>query len=165
MPLPFSRFPRHINATRTMLASEETNGENSSLRGGGDRLHSQSGYTLGQFTIRMQNVRAQRGSLVGVPTAVRTRFLCDRHWFLFSIILGAFEEDALLMGSLKLHTVPDYREHGDDSKLMSAPCPRPWCSFPDRQTWKDMPPPLLVSQLSIFGYTSSLFGELILCSL
>lgn len=36
MLLPFSHFPRHINATRIMLTSEETNGENSSLKGGGE---------------------------------------------------------------------------------------------------------------------------------
>lgn len=168
MLLPFSRFLRHINATRIMLASEETNGENSSLRGGGDRLHSQSGYTPGQFTIRMQNVRAQHGSLVGVPTAARTRFLCDWHRCLFSITLEAFEEDALLMGSLQRHTGPDYRDHGDDGELISAPCTRPWCSFPDRQTWKDMKghaPSLFVTSAQYSVFTTFLCLEDWFCAI
>lgn len=47
---PFSHSPRHTNATRIALASVEANGENNSLKGGDERPHSQSGYTLGQFT-------------------------------------------------------------------------------------------------------------------
>lgn len=158
MLLPFSHFLSHINATRIVLAYAEANGENSSLKGEEECPHSQSGCTLGQFTIRTRNASEQCGSLVGVPTAAGTHFLRDWQRFLFSVILGALEEDSE-MGYLQLHMGPDYREHRGCSEQMSAPHPRPCCSFPDRQSWEGMK----VRDSSLCCYLTASFFTQSLC--
>lgn len=126
--------------------------------------------SLGTLWGSSQNAREHCGSLVGVPAAARTHFLSDRQWLLFSIILGAFEEDSPLMGSWQLHAGSDHRKQRGHSEPMSVPHPRPCCSFPDTQAWEDMKghgPSLcwalnsgLLSSPSLF-----LFGVLFLFSL
>lgn len=166
---PFSHSPRHMNATRIALASAEANGEKSSSKRGDERPHSQSGSTLEQYAIHTWNAGEHCGSLVGVPAAAETCFLSDRQWFLFSIILRAFEEDSQLMGSQQLHSV---RSQGAERSQGANECSTPKTLLllsghtGKRGHEKDTAPPSVGSSAQCFLlHPLSLFGVLFLFSL
>lgn len=159
---PFSHSPRHTNATRIVLASVEENGEKSSSKGGDERPHSQSGSTLEQYAIHTRNAGEHCGCLVGVPAATGTRFFSDQQWFLFSIILRAFEEDSRLMGSQQLHSV---RSQGAERSQRANECSTPkTLLLLSRHTGmrgheRTRPLPLLGAQLNASFFTLSLCLE------
>lgn len=112
--------------------------------------------------IHTQNAREHCGSLGGAPAATGTRFFSDQQWFLFSIILRAFEEDSRLMGSQQLHSV---RSQGAERSQRANECSTPkTLLLLSRHTGmrgheRTRPLPLLGAQLNASFFTLSLCLE------